>query len=130
MARNTPDPARADQHDAAAERAARQVLLDRGAAGLAPRPWQRPPVPPSAVDLVLDHLWRAGQGTADQAATTAALRLLTAARAEVDQLETAVLFTARSQGMTWSQIAAALGLGSPQAAQQRFDRLGHRVGDA
>jgi hypothetical protein len=64
-------------------------------------------------------------------ATTAALRLLPAARAEVDQVETALLLTARAEGMTWARIASAMGLGSAQAAQQRYDRVGHRTaGDA
>lgn len=134
MARNTPDdPAQADQDHAAAESAARRVLLDRGAADLAPRPWQPAPVPPSAVDLVRHHLWRTGRTAAEQddvEATTAALRLLPAARAELDQLETALLFTARAEGLTWAQVAAALGLGSAQAAQQRFDRLGRRTAGA
>jgi hypothetical protein len=131
MTRNPPDDsARTDQDAGAAEYAARRRLLDRGAADLAPRPWQPPPVPPSAVDLLRHHLWRTGRssgGPDEAAATAAALGLLSAARAEVDQIETALLFTARAQGMTWAQVAAALGLGSAQAAQQRSDRLGHRV---
>jgi hypothetical protein len=91
-------------------------------------------VPPSAVDLLRHHLWRSGRPTAEPAdveATTAALRLLPAARAEVDQVETALLLTARAEGMTWARIASAMGLGSAQAAQQRYDRVGHRTaGDA
>ena len=58
----------------------------------------------------------------------AALTLLAAARAEVDQTEAAVLFTARAQGLSWSQISQAMGLGSPQAAQQRFGRVTGRAG--
>ncbi len=57
----------------------------------------------------------------------AALTLLPAARAEVDQVEAALLFTARTQGMSWPRISRAMGLGSAQAAQQRFDRVTDRV---
>jgi hypothetical protein len=53
----------------------------------------------------------------------AALGLVRAARAEVDQLETGLLFAARGLGLTWAQMATALGLNSPQACQQRLDRL-------
>lgn len=56
-------------------------------------------------------------------AAVAALQLLPAARAEIDQLETGLLFAARGLGLTWAQMANALGLNSPQACQQRLDRL-------
>ncbi|WP_041290111.1 hypothetical protein [Kribbella flavida] len=59
-------------------------------------------------------------------AALAALRLLPVARAELDQLETGLLFTARGLGLTWGQMAQALGLNSPQACQQRLDRLTSR----
>jgi cyanate lyase len=57
----------------------------------------------------------------------AGLALLADARAEVEQLETAMLFTARSLGLSWAQISREMGLGSAQAAVQRFDRLMGRV---
>jgi hypothetical protein len=38
-------------------------------------------------------------------------------------LETGLLFAARGLGLTWAQMATALGLNSPQACQQRLDRL-------
>ena len=66
-----------------------------------------------------------GCGAAD---VLAALTLLAAARAEVDQAEAALLFTARAHGLSWSQISQAMGLGSPQAAQQRFGRVTGRAG--
>jgi hypothetical protein len=101
------------------------VLLDAGADKLERRPWQPKPVPPSAVDLIQYFVWQAskpsGGGEADEA--LAALGLLRAARAEVDQLETGLLFAARGLGLTWAQMATALGLNSPQACQQRLDRL-------
>ena len=46
----------------------------------------------------------------------------------VDQTEAALLFTARAHGLSWSQISQAMGLGSPQAAQQRFGRVAGRTG--
>ncbi len=124
--------ARADQDRAARERAARERLLARGADALAPRPWQPPPIPPSAVDLVHFALWWARRtdghrdGDVDDA-VLAALQLLPAARAELDQLEVALLFTARSAGLTWDTTAQALGLASRQAGRQRLDRLVARL---
>jgi len=63
-----------------------------------------------------------GDGTGG-AAAQAALTLLPAARAEMDQLEAAALQTARSHGLSWPQISRAMGLASAQAAQQRCDRV-------
>ncbi len=125
----------ADGAGAADERAAREHLLRLGADALAPRPWQEPPVPPSAVDLVRYFLWWSARpgahgGAHDDAvaeAAHAALRLLPAARAELDQLEVALLFTARGAGLTWDRTAQALGLASRQAGQQRLDRLAARL---
>ena len=34
---------------------------------------------------------------------------------------------ARGQGMTWQELAFGLGLGSAQAARQRYERLNLRV---
>ena len=59
----------------------------------------------------------------------AALTLLPLLRAELDDLEIGLQTTARGEGATWAQIAAASGLGSPQAAQQRHDRLAHGTTD-
>ncbi|WBQ05558.1 hypothetical protein [Kribbella sp. CA-293567] len=121
-----------DQDQAERERAAREVLLAAGADGLDQRPWQIGAMPPSAVDLVQFFLWHSRtaafgeEGEGDQKLTDeveAALQLLSAARAELDQLETGLLFAARGLGLTWAQMATALGLNSPQACQQRLDRL-------
>ena len=142
-----------DQRAAQREREARELLLAAGADRLEQRPWQPKPVPPSAVDLIQFFLWqsstaafgsaedgdrrrtkdndrdrakdghRAGAGAQGRGNAEAALRLLRAARAEVDQLETGLLFAARGLGLTWAQMATALGLNSPQACQQRLDRL-------
>jgi hypothetical protein len=124
------DVGREDQQRAERERAARQRLAELGADALAPRPWQAPPVPPSAVDLILFFLWHSGRaepgGTAGPdrvGAAQAALELLPAARDELDQIEAGLLFSARGLGLTWKQMADALGLNSPQACQQRLERL-------
>lgn len=123
-----------DQGAAGAETRARRTLLDLGADALEPRPWQPAAVPPSAVDLVRHYLWRSARGELtpeqDAAGALAALALVPAARAEADHLETAALFSARAAGHTWGRMAAALGLGSPQAVQQRLDRLVARAGGA
>ena len=121
------------EQDAAADEArARRVLLDLGADALVPRPWQPASVPPSATDLVRHYLWRSARGDLtpeqDAAGALAALELVPAARAEAEQLETAALFSARAAGHTWGRMAGALGLGSPQAVQQRLDRLVARSG--
>ncbi|CAM3616357.1 hypothetical protein GCM10007368_32460 [Isoptericola cucumis] len=128
-----PDAA-GDQGAADAEARARATLLALGADALAPRPWQPAGVPPSAADLVRHYLWRSARGDLtpeqDAAGALAALALVPAARAEADQLETAALFSARAAGHTFGRMAAARGLGSPQAVQQRLDRLVARSGAA
>jgi hypothetical protein len=124
-----------DQRQAGREAEARGVLLAAGADRLERRPWQVGAMPPSAVDLIQFFLWQSrsaafGAEEVDQElgdAMVAALRLLPAARAEIDQLETGLLFAARGLGLTWAQMADALGLNSPQACQQRLDRLTARV---
>ncbi|MCC5574385.1 DNA-binding protein [Microtetraspora sp. AC03309] len=63
----------------------------------------------------------------DQADITAALTLIPLVRAEMDQLEAALLLIARGRGLTWQEIAFGLGLGTAQAAQQRYERLAGRV---
>ncbi|MBB6568636.1 hypothetical protein [Kribbella sandramycini] len=113
---------RNDHAQAQREADARHRLLDRGADQLERRPWQPAPIPPSAVDLIQFFLHSDG----DRDAALAALQLLPAARAEVDQLETGLLFAARGLGLTWAEMARALGLNSPQACQQRLDRLAAR----
>jgi len=114
-----PDHAQADR-----EQDAQRRLMDLGADSLGDRPWRPAPVPPSAVDLMQYALWRSADlGPADIANV---LTLLPAARAEVEGLETGLLFTARSAGLTWAQIADAMGFKSPQACQQHFTRLAAR----
>lgn len=68
-----------------------------------------------------------GEDPVDTADLTAALTLMPLARAELDQFEASLLLVARGQGMTWQQLAFALGLGSAQAARQRYERLTRRT---
>ncbi|MEU5868839.1 DNA-binding protein [Nonomuraea sp. NPDC047529] len=116
---------RADHLQAQREREARRRLLDLGADRLEPRPWQPPPIPPSAVDLARFAVWR--NADLDQQDALSALALLPAARAEVEAIESALLFTARSAGLTWAQMAEAMGFNSPQACQQHYTRLTART---
>ncbi|MEU9509667.1 DNA-binding protein [Micromonospora sp. NPDC048170] len=68
-----------------------------------------------------------GEEPADDADLVAALTLVPHLRAEVDTMEAGLLTLARGRGMTWQQIAFGLGLGSAQAAKQRFERLATRT---
>lgn len=116
---NPADAASADQNAADRERAARRVIQAR----VGP-PRERP----SAVRLLEDFLgWsgRSPDGPEDDRrdVALAALALLPAMRREADALEAAVLFAAKGTGLTWAQMAGPLGLGSPQAAQQRLERI-------
>lgn len=114
-----------DQARARREAEARARLARQGADDLVPRPWRPAPVPPSAIDLAQFALWR----SADLAAPDlhGALALLPAARAEMDGLEAGLLFVARSAGLTWAQIADAMGFNSPQACQQHYTRVTNRA---
>ena len=115
------DAAAADQAQAQREHEARERLLRRGADQLGDRPWRPAPVPASAVDLVQFALWRSGDLAPED--LLSALALMPAARAEVDGLEDGLLFVARSAGLTWAQIADAMGFRSRQACQQHYARL-------
>lgn len=110
-----------DHAQARREQDAREHLLRLGADRVDARPWRPAPVPPSAVDLAHFALWRSSDLAPE--AVLSALALLPAARAEVEGLEAGLLFTARSAGLTWAQIAEAMGFNSPQACQQHYDRL-------
>ena len=124
-----------DQVQAAREADARGLLLGAGAARLPRPPWVHGQQPPAATDLIRFAVWRANAGGGPtvnaggigEEGVLAALSLLAAARAELDQSEAALLYTARSHGRSWPPISRAMGLGSPQAAQQRFDRVSGRA---
>jgi hypothetical protein len=115
----------ADQAQAERQREAREQLLAKGAKEVPARPWRPVPIPLSAVDLTQFAAWRSADLTADD--LLAALALLPAARAEVDEVESGLLFLARSSGLTWAEMADAMGFSSPQACQQRFNRLAARM---
>ncbi|MGF1664526.1 MAG: DNA-binding protein [Kineosporiaceae bacterium] len=121
-------PRKTSDHDdhaqAAREHEAQTRLAALAGPALSPPPWRPAPVPPAAVDLVHFAVWRSADLSADD--LLAALRLMPAARAEVEALESGLLFTARSAGLTWAQIAAAMGFRSPQACQQHYGRLAAR----
>lgn len=68
-----------------------------------------------------------GEPEVDRADITAALTLLPLVRGELDELEAGLLRMARGRGMTWPEVAFGLGLGTPQAARQRYERLAGRV---
>jgi hypothetical protein len=110
-----------DHAQARRERDASEHLLGLGADELDARPWRPAPVPPSAVDLAHFALWRCADLAPE--GVLSALAILPGARAEVEGLEAGLLFTARSAGLTWAQIADAMGFNSPQACQQHYDRL-------
>lgn len=57
----------------------------------------------------------------------AALTLIPKVRSELDELEAALLLAARHSGITWQHIAYGLGVGSAQAARQRYERLVRRT---
>ncbi|MEV4567746.1 DNA-binding protein [Nonomuraea sp. NPDC049419] len=109
------------RQEADREKEARDRLLRLGADALAPRPWRPSPVPPSAIDLVQFAVWR--HADLDPGDVLDALALLPAARAEAEGLESALLFIARGAGLTWAQMADAMGFNSPQACQQHYTRL-------
>lgn len=108
------------------ERQARERILAMGADQLEARPWRPAPAPPAAADLTQYALWRASDLTPDE--LLSALGLIPAAKAEVEGVETGLLFVARSAGLTWAQIAEAMGFRSPQACQQYVNRLTARQG--
>ncbi len=108
--------------------AARSVIQGAGGGELDRRPWQQPNEGPDDATLVRFVLWRVmGQvGSASTSELEAGLALIGSARSDLDAVETALVFTARAEGLTWARIAEAMGLRSPQAAQQRFQRTADR----
>ncbi|MFV2020298.1 DNA-binding protein [Micromonospora sp. LOL_023] len=62
----------------------------------------------------------------DQTDLLAALTLIAPVRADLDAVELGLLETARQRGLTWQVIAFGLGLGTAQAARQRYERLSGR----
>ena len=97
------------------------------------RPGQTPLVGPGEAVRLLVSLAAGsavvedGEDDVDAADLTAALTLMPKVRAEVDELEASLLIIARAQGMTWRELAFWMGLGSAQAAKQRYERLALRT---
>lgn len=111
-------------HQAAARLAeARERLVADFAPELADRPWLHRGPSATDGDLVRLAAWCARIPEVAPEVVLAGVSLLEAARAELDQVEAALLFAARAAGVTWADVASALGLRSSQAAQQRFDRV-------
>ncbi|UCM88974.1 DNA-binding protein [Streptomyces marincola] len=134
----TPDPfALPDPGEARAHRAAAALFRIAERHGGTPRQRARQvnphlPAPHEAVRLVAFLLSGAAareddEPEVDRADITAALTLLPRVRAELDELEAGLLTMARGRGLTWQEIAFGLGLGTPQAARQRHDRLNGRL---
>jgi hypothetical protein len=116
-----------DHPQARREHEAQARLLELGADALAARPWRPGSMPPTAVELTQFALWRSANLGPDD--LLSALALLPAARAEVEGVEAGFLFTAKAAGLTWAQIAEAMGFRSPQACQQHYNRLATRRGE-
>jgi hypothetical protein len=57
----------------------------------------------------------------------AALALFEQMRTRLDQLETQAVIEARRRGLDWKAIAEGQGLGSSQAASQRYQRMTTRL---
>lgn len=62
-------------------------------------------------------------GASDEAEVLAALAGVPAVRADLDRVERELIGAARALGVGWPTIARALGLGTRQAAEQRWLRL-------
>jgi hypothetical protein len=67
--------------------------------------------------------------SADSPQLLAALTTLRRLRAYCDQWEPTLVEAARARGITWAQIAPALGLASRQAAERRYLRLKPQAAD-
>lgn len=108
---------------------ARRRLCGSGADLLPSLPWQRPKAMPDDTTLLRFAMWRANStvGEASHEDLLAALKLLESARADLDALEAGLMLIARAEGLTWPDIAKQLGVKSPQAAQQRFQRVSTRA---
>jgi len=128
--------------DSASQRALRTYqslthLVDRHANSPARRLRQAHPAMPAPHEVVRLVTGIAGgsiipepdEQDVDHDDIVAALTLLPSVRADLDSTELALLKIARSRGMTWQDIAFGLGLNTPQAAKQRYERLETRSED-
>lgn len=126
--------------DSAAQRAERTYrslthLVDRHADSPARRSRQvhpEMPAPHEVVRLVVgiasgSIVPEPDEQEVDDNDVVAALTLMLSVRADVESTELALLKIARTRGMTWQDIAFSLGLNTPQAAKQRYERLETRI---
>jgi hypothetical protein len=127
-----PDAGRARAHRDFA--ALSRITERHGATESQRRRWSHPTVldPYEAVCLVMSLAAGSARPEPDEAPLdgsdlTAALTLIPHVRADLDALEAGLLDLARSRGLTWQAIAFGLGLGTAQAARQRFERLTERT---
>lgn len=70
-----------------------------------------------------------GEPAIDEDDLMAALTLMPKVRLDLDELEALLLLVAHQRGFTWQRIAFGLGLGSAQAARQRYERLVRRTAE-
>ncbi len=123
-----PDPAHQRAHRAFQ---AMTHLTDRHAATPARRHRQAHPeaaAPHELVRLVAGMaggsiVAESGEAPVDTDDLVAALTLMPGVRADLAAVELQLLEAARRAGMTWQDIAFGLGLNTPQAARQRYERL-------
>lgn len=76
---------------------------------------------------MLTPVCKSGGVTGDRRAVLDQLRQIPHRQAALDRAEHTLLTAARRSGASWSEVAAVLGLGSRQAAEQRFRRLRERL---
>ncbi|MFD2083514.1 hypothetical protein SAMN05421678_12033 [Actinopolymorpha cephalotaxi] len=102
------------------------------------RPTRRPapagsdePAAAEAMADLADLMTRLGQADKgpDGQVMLEALGTLRRLRDQLAAWEPALIEAARTQGLTWTEIAPALGLASRQAAERRFLRLNPQAGD-
>jgi len=82
--------------------------------------------PAGAAAVFAELLATAGddvEGNAEDRDPLAGLAALPDLRRRLDAAEHQLIASSRRRGLAWSRIATALGLGSPQAAEQRYARL-------
>ena len=119
-----------DEADADAEARARAHLTERVGARLPRGPWLAARQPVEDATLLRAVAWLAASDAGSLKLPEDlldALALLASARRELDQVEAGLLFLARAEGVSWASIGEALGLRTPQAAQQRSDRVAARL---
>ncbi len=87
----------------------------------------RTDAPADVVGRLFDTV--AGLDEADPDDLLDALTVLRQVRSRLEQWEPALIGAARARGVTWSQLAPALGLASRQAAERRYLRLNPQPAD-